>query len=149
MKVGQYCKRSVVTIDVAADVAEAAKQMRLHHVGFLVVLDGQAIRRKPVGVITDRDIVVQIDARDTDPRALRVDEVMTRKPVVASENDDLSDLVQAMRLAGIRRVPVVDVAGSLCGVIATDDVIGVLTDLLCEIRGSFHQEQRVEHRVHG
>ena len=61
MKVGQYCHRGVVVIDVAADIAEAAKLMRTQHVGFLVVLDARDSLRKPVGVLTDRDIVIQIE----------------------------------------------------------------------------------------
>jgi CBS domain-containing protein len=147
MKVGQYCKRGVVTINATASIADAARLMREHHVGFLVVLDESTTRNAPVGVLTDRDIVIQIDARDVDTRSLRVGEVMTRDPIIAKEHDDLSDLLPAMRLAGIRRVPVTDASGALTGIIAVDDVIELITGLLCDISGSIRNEQRIERRM--
>ena len=87
--------------------------MRTQHVGFLVVARRRNTLRKPVGVLTDRDIVIQIDARGADPRSLRVGEVMTSNLVIASEHDDLNELIQALRLGGIRRAPVVDTSGAL------------------------------------
>lgn len=147
MKVGEYCKRAVVAIAATADAAEAAKLMRSEHVGFLIVYrEGDALQR-PVGVLTDRDLVLGVMARDVDPHALTVDDVMTRQPLIANESDELSDMLQAMRLAGIRRVPVVDVRGSLVGVIAIDDAIDVITGLMCDIAGSIKSEQRQEWRA--
>jgi CBS domain containing-hemolysin-like protein len=76
-----------------------------------------------------------------------VDEVMTRRPLIAAENDELSDLLHAMRTAGIRRVPVVDGRGALTGIIAIDDVIEVITGLMCDITLSIKSEQRQEWRT--
>lgn len=73
--------------------------------------------------------------------------MMTRQPLIASEVDDLSEVLQAMRLAGIRRVPVVDVRGSLTGIIAIDDAVDHITGLLCDITGSIQNEQRQEWRA--
>ena len=149
MNVGQYCKRGVAAISTSADVAEAARLMREKHVGFLAAFkDGDPLR-KPVGVLTDRDIVLEVTARDVDPHAVRVDDVMTRQPLIANENDELSDLVQAMRQSGIRRVPVVDVRGALVGIVALDDVIDVISSLLGEVAGSIRSEQRQEWRSRG
>lgn len=144
MKVGQHCKRSVISIRTTADVAEAAKLMRQQHVGFLIVCkEGEGIE-KPVGVLTDRDIVLQVTAKDVDPHSVTVQDVMTRQPLIASEADELGDVLQAMRLAGIRRVPVVDVGGMLTGIFAVDDAIDLVTGLLCDISGSIKSEQRQE-----
>ncbi len=147
MKVGEYCKRAVVAIASGVDAAEAAKLMRAEHVGFLIVYrEGDALQR-PVGVLTDRDLVLGVMARDVDPHSVTVDDVMTRQPLIANEADELSDMLQAMRLAGIRRVPVVDVRGSLVGIMAIDDAIDVVTGLMCDITGSIKSEQRQEWRA--
>jgi CBS domain-containing protein len=147
MKVGEHCKRQVVCISGASDVTTAARLMRESHVGFLVVHEQGDELRRPVGVLTDRDIVLQIIAREVEPKSVTVEDVMTRQPLIASEADDLSDLLQAMRMAGIRRVPVTDVRGALTGIIALDDAIDLVTGLLCEITGSIKSEQRQEWRT--
>ncbi|HXS90105.1 MAG TPA: CBS domain-containing protein [Steroidobacteraceae bacterium] len=147
MKVGDYCKRAVVAIASSAEAAAAAKLMREEHVGFLIVYrEGDALQ-KPVGVLTDRDLVLGVMARDVDPHAVTVEDVMTRQPLIATDGDELSDMLQAMRLAGIRRVPVVDVRGALAGIMAIDDAIDVVTGLMCDIAGSIKSEQRHEWRT--
>lgn len=147
MNVGQYCKRRVVAVSSAADVAEAARIMREEHVGFLVVHEQGDDLRRPMGVLTDRDIVLQVTARDVDARSVTVSDVMTRTPVIANESDDLGEALQAMRLAGIRRIPVVDTRGALSGILALDDVIELVTGLLCDMAGSIRTEQRQEWRA--
>jgi CBS domain-containing protein len=147
MKIGEYCKRAVVAIASQADAADAAKLMRAEHVGFLVAYREGDELRKPIGVLTDRDLVLGVLARDVDPHSVTVNDVMTRQPLIANETDELSDMLQAMRLAGIRRVPVVDVRGSLTGIMAIDDAIDVITGLMCDIAGSIKSEQRQEWRA--
>jgi predicted transcriptional regulator len=147
MKVHQHCTRGAISVDVDAGVVEAAKLMRAHHVGFLCVLDAKQSTRAPVGVITDRDIVVQIDALEIDPKSVKVGDVMTRNPIVSEENENLLDVVGAMRLAGVRRTPVVDAAGALTGVLAVDDVIDAVSGMLCDIAGTIRNEQRFEKRT--
>lgn len=147
MKVGEYCKRAVVAIAASADAAEAAKLMREEHVGFLIVHhEGDALQR-PIGVLTDRDLVLGVMAREVDPHTVTVGDVMTRQPLIANDGDELSDMLQAMRLAGIRRVPVVDARGALIGIMAIDDAIDVVTGLMCDIAGSIKSEQRQEWRA--
>ena len=147
MKVGEYCKRAVVSIDTTADGVDAAQLMREEHVGFLVVYRNGDELRTPIGVLTDRDLVLGVMARDVSPRSVTVQDVMTRQPLVANESDELSDMLQAMRLAGIRRVPVVDERGALAGIIAIDDTIPIIAGLMCDIAGSIKSGQRQEWRT--
>jgi CBS domain-containing protein len=147
MNVGEYCKRAVIAIASSSDAAEAAKLMRQQHVGFLIVHREGDELRKPVGVLTDRDLVLGVMARDVDPHAVTVDDVMSRKPLTANEADELSEVLQAMRLAGFRRVPVVDARGALSGIMAIDDAIDVVTGLMCDIAGSIKSGQRQEWRA--
>jgi len=147
MKIGDLCRRSVISIDSSMDIAAAAQLMRERHVGYLIVYKLGDELRHPIGVLTDRDIVLEITAAKVDPSVLKVEDVMTRQPLIATDTDELNDVLQAMRLAGIRRVPVVDVRGALTGVIAIDDVLDVITGWLCEITGSIKSEQRQEWRA--
>lgn len=146
MKIGDLCRRGVTAIDGSVDVAAAAQLMRERHVGFLVVHKLGDDLRRPIGVLTDRDLVLEVIAAKVDPSALTVEDVMTRQPLIASESDELSDALQAMRMAGIRRVPVVDERGSLTGVIAIDDVLDIMAGWLCDITGSVKSELRREWR---
>jgi CBS domain-containing protein len=136
-----------VAIASSADAADAAKLMREEHVGFLIVHQQADPLQRPLGVLTDRDLVLGVMARDVDPHAVTVDDVMTRQPLIANEDDELSDMLQGMRLAGIRRVPVVDARGALTGIMAIDDAIDVVTGLMCDIAGSIKSEQRQEWRA--
>lgn len=147
MNVAQYCKRSVIAVSHLADVADAANLMREAHVGFLVVYRDRDPARRPIGVLTDRDIVLQVTARDVSPHDVTVEDVMTPRPMTAALGDDLIELMHGMRLAGIRRVPVVDERGALAGVIAVDDVIDVISGLIGDIAGSIKSEQRQEWRT--
>ncbi len=149
MKVGEQCVRDVVTVRPSASLREAATLMREKHVGFIVVVDeSDPWRRVPVGVLTDRDIVIQVFAPGADAGALSVADVMTRYPVLAHEHEDVSRVLVKMREVGIRRAPVVDASGALMGVIAMDDAIQLVTGLLCDISGVIRQERRVEGRLH-
>jgi CBS domain-containing protein len=146
MKVGNYCSKVTVSIYGGAQVAQAARLMREQHVGFLVVhREGDDLRR-PVGVLTDRDIVLEVTARGIDPGSVAVADVMTREPLIARDTDELRDLFQAMRLAGVRRVPVVDLHGALVGIIAMDDVVDFIAGLLGDMAGSIKSGQRLEWR---
>jgi CBS domain-containing protein len=136
-----------VAIASSSDAAAAAKLMRAEHVGFLIAYREGDELQKPTGVLTDRDLVLGVMARDVDPRAVTVEDIMSRQPLVANETDELGDMLQAMRLAGIRRVPVVDDRGALTGIMAIDDAIDVVTGLMCDIAGSIKSEQRQEWRA--
>lgn len=147
MRVGDYCKHGVVTVDPETDCAGIARLMRDEHVGFLVVMRKGDPNRKPLGVVTDRDLVLQVCARDVDMHCVTAADVMSRDPLIARENDDMNDLMQAIRIAGFRRVPVVNDNGALTGIIAMDDAIDVVAGLLCDISGSIRNEQRQERRL--
>jgi predicted transcriptional regulator len=147
MKVGEMCRRAVIAVDNNLNLNAAAETMRTHHVGLLVVYRAGDELRRPIGVLTDRDIVIEVIAKNVDPSSVTVDDVMTRQPMVAEETEQLSDVLQAMRIAGIRRVPVVDARGALAGVVAIDDAFEVITGFMCDITGSIKSEQRHERRA--
>lgn len=148
MNVSEHCRRGVISIADSADIQTAARLMRDQHVGFLVVYRHGDDVHRITGVLTDRDIVLQATASGRDPRAIKVVDVMTRQPLVANETDELRDVLQIMRLAGIRRVPVVDSNGAPAGILSLDDAIDLITGLLCDISGSIRSERHHEWRAH-
>jgi CBS domain-containing protein len=108
--------------------------MREEHVGDLVVVDEREGRRVPVGVITDRDIVVGILAKDGEhAKHLDVGDVIGGTLVTATEDEDLKPVLRRMRSFGVRRVPVVDDTGGLTGILSIDDVIAALSDEIAEV----------------
>lgn len=146
MDVGKICKHQVVTVTPRTDLVAAAKLMREKHVGFLVVVEPEpaAIHGRPIGVLTDRDIVVSVVAQGEDPRHLTVSDIMNQGPATVDEGESLHQALQTMRRMGVRRLPVVGPRGTLVGVIALDDVIDVLTHELGEVSGAVQNEQRIE-----
>jgi CBS domain-containing protein len=149
MNVGDLCRRPVVTILPGATLTAAAQLMRAEHVGFLVVVeparqeDGLSV----VGVLTDRDIVIAVVAREADPRILTVGDVMTRDPLVAKDTSSVAATLRFMHEVGVRRVPVLNSTGQLAGVMALDDALKTLAEELNDIAGCIRSEQRVERCV--
>ena len=113
MKVREFCSRTVAVIGPDATLREAALLMRDAHVGALVVTERKAGVTRPVGVITDRDIVVAVVAvPGARPEGIRVGDVMSAQPRVAREDEGLAETVKAMSERGVRRLPVVTADGT-------------------------------------
>jgi CBS domain-containing protein len=146
MNVSQLCSRDVVTVRKTDEVTVAARLMRKKHVGYLVVVepDFTGATQRPIGVLTDRDIVIGVVAQDVNPRGLRVGDVMTRSPVVVELTDSIAAAVQEMRRIGVRRVPVVGSVGELEGVLSLDEVLDALSGELQNLAGAVRNERRVE-----
>jgi CBS domain-containing protein len=146
MNVGLLCRRNVVTVRRTDSLTDAAKLMREHHVGYLVVIDPDftGATARPIGVLTDRDIVVSVVARDASPRAFTVADIMTPNPVVLELADTIAAALAEMRRIGVRRMPVIGETGELVGLLSLDDVLDVLAGELQNAAGAIRKERRVE-----
>lgn len=144
MSVGEYCNRSVVVISREASIQEAAELMRKHHVGDLVVVEERADRKRPVGLVTDRDIVVELIAKGVDLDSVIVGDIMSFELLSAGEDDDLLFTIKRMRAKGVRRIPVLDRGGALIGILALDDVIDLLAEMLVDVARIIVREQKRE-----
>jgi CBS domain-containing protein len=147
MNVGEVCSRVVVFAERDMPLVEAARLMREHHVGSLVVVDETGAGRVPVGMVTDRDIVVAAVAKAVDPRTVAVGEIMAAEVVVAQETDSEFDVLRTMRRRGVRRLPVVDAAGRLVGLITLDDLLGLLAEELGSLARAVETERAAEART--
>jgi CBS domain-containing protein len=145
MTVGEVCTRSVVTAHPDETVVEAAKRMRDRHVGDLLVADTQT---RPVGILTDRDIVVSAVAQSPDRlESLLVSDVMSRDLATARADETLDGALKLMRTRGVRRLPVVSADGRLEGLVAFDDILEVMSEELGELVGLVAREQKRERDV--
>jgi CBS domain-containing protein len=140
MDVAGLCRYRAASIAPQADLVDAARRMREHHVGFLVVSDGGP----PLGVITDRDIVLEAVAAEVNPHGVTVRDAMTCDPVTLTADTPLEQALDTLRIAGLRRAPVVDDGGRLVGVLSIDDVIDHLALQLGAVAGSLRHEQAIE-----
>ena len=141
MSVGEYCNREVVVIDKNSSVIDAARLMREYHVGDLVVINNGAM---PIGILTDRDIVVELLARDVAVNSVKIGDVMSFKLYTAREGDSLGDTLKHMRSNGIRRIPVINRDEKLVGILTVDDVIDVITEQLDDVVALIGREQKRE-----
>lgn len=146
MLVGTACNREVVVVERSASVSQAARLMRDFHVGDLVVVETQDGRRRPVGILTDRDIVVGVLARDVDAASVAVRDVMGDELITATEDESLPDVVKRMRAAGVRRLPVVDGEGTLVGILTVDDLLDLLSETLNDLTRLISRELTREQR---
>ena len=133
MRVGEICNRNVVIVEGDATVVEAAKLMRQHNVGDVLVVEGLNKPQAPIGIVTDRDIAVHVVAGEAKPESISVRDAMSFELVTASENDGVVETITLFRERKIRRIPVVDTQGVLVGILTVDDVIDLLAELLADI----------------
>lgn len=150
MNVYELCQRHVVTVRRHEGLTTAAWMMRERNVGCLVVVEpaGTGGGARPVGMLTDRDIVTSVIASDNDPHSLAVEDVMTRHPVTVWANSSIDDALLRMRNGGVRRVPVVDDRGRLVGILALDDVYEHLSHRLPAGATPIRREPRMEIAQH-
>ena len=144
MPVGEICVRDVVVCEPGTSIRDAAKLMRQNHVGDLIVVKGSRDSRKPVGIVTDRDLVVSVLAVDIDPAVFTVGDLMTEGVVSIREEQGVFETIQHMRLHGVRRLPVVDGAGGLKGIVSVDDLIQLLAEEMMELGKLISKEQARE-----
>lgn len=149
MSIGQFCIRDTVIVKKGDTIVEAAKVMRKHHVGSVVVVEESEHGCKPVGILTDRDLVVEILAEEVAPEAVTVGDVMSFELVTAREQDGLWETLQRMRASGVRRIPVVDDRGVLVGIVSADDYLEILSAELGELAKLLGREQGREERTRG
>lgn len=128
MKVRDFLSPQVVTAEPGASLREAAMLMRERHVGALLVVEQKAGITRPVGILTDRDIVVAVIAvPGARPEAIRVADAMSQPVATATEDDGIFEVVEIMQSRAVRRLPVVGADGALRGVVSMDDVLRVLS----------------------
>lgn len=147
MTIGSICKRHVVIVPKGESIVDAAKRMRMLHVGTVIVVEERHGTQVPVGILTDRDIVLSVVASDAEHLPfLAVNDAMSDDLLTAAEDTSLPDALKLMQERGVRRLPVVDHAGALVGIVTADDVIRFLADELGQVVKLMSHEEQAERR---
>jgi len=133
MHVAQICSHRVVTCPPDTSALEMARLMRERHVGDVVVVDVRDGRPVPVGIVTDRDLVVEVMAKAVDPQLPTARDLAGTELLTVMSSESVHDALLQMRTRGIRRLPVVDAQGALVGMLTADDATRFLAEALTEV----------------
>jgi CBS domain-containing protein len=144
MSISEFCNREVVFATREMSLPEAAQLMREYHVGALVVVDEVNGKRVPIGIVTDRDIVIKVISQSLDLDDFSVGDIMGPQLVSVQEKDGVFETIRLMRTKGIRRIPVVNQEGGLVGIISADDILDLLADEMAELAKVAPREQERE-----
>ena len=147
MKLKELCTPDVASCTAEITALHAARLMRDHHVGDLVILDENSDDGTPIGIVTDRDIVVEVLARDLDPTKVTVRDIMRVPLVIARASEEVEQALERMRAHGVRRVPMLDDEGRLAGIVSLDDLLRRLATDAEALAEVIAREQDREHRA--
>src|SRR5512139_3300352 len=138
---------NAVTVPPEESIDECAKRMHAEHVGCLIVVEQTDGIQFPIGMLTDRDIAIEVVAFGLDPRAMTAGDVMSERPAVVEEDDDLLDALAHMRERGVRRLPVVRPDGALSGMLALDNLLEALGEEIDGVVGVMRAQRTKELRL--
>lgn len=147
MSVGYICNREVTVAEKGASIQEIANLMREFHVGNLVITEDREGIRIPIGIVTDRDIIIELIAQDIPLNSVTAGDVMSTRMVIANEKDEVNDAVKEMRLKGVRRMPVVNDQGALVGIVTLDDLIDLFAEQLRDLADLVGRERSREENI--
>jgi len=126
MLVKDVMSSPVVTADENAPISEVARLMKKHNIGCVIVSDKNG---RPVGIITERDIVERMVAKDVKPGEIKAKEIMSTPLVTIDSERTISDAAREMSRLNIRRLAVM-YKGELAGIISSKDILAVTPELI-------------------
>jgi CBS domain-containing protein len=147
MNIGEVCNREVIVVSRDTTIVEAAQIMRENHVGDLVITEDRNNMRVPVGILTDRDIVIEIIAREVEMDSVSVGDIMSDDLLTAVEDEDTDEVMWKMRNKGVRRIPIVNKEGGLIGIVSVDDLLDLFAEKMEDLVRLITREQMRERRI--
>lgn len=127
MNIGQICTREVVMTDRASTLQQAATLMREQHVGALLVTASAGERMQVVGMVTDRDVVIEAVARGLDPTQTEIGRLAEGKLAAVPSSATLDEAISLMKARGVRRLLVSSEGSQLYGIVSLDDLLAALS----------------------
>ncbi len=147
MLLKEICTPDVVYCTPEITALGVARLMRERHVGDVVVVEDAEDDQTPIGLVTDRDIVVEVLGRERDPARVSAREIMRKPVVIARTNEDASLAIERMKAHGVRRIPVMDEQRKLAGIVCLDDLLRLLAADAGALAAIISREQDREHRT--
>src|SRR5688572_8281396 len=133
MNIGEICTREVVMADRESTLQQAATLMREHHVGMLLVTSNAGAAQQVLGIVTDRDVVVEAVARGLDTTRTELGRLASDKLAALPASAGIGEAISLMKQRGVRRLLVSGDAGQLYGVVSIDDLLGALGHEMAEL----------------
>lgn len=140
MPISECCNIGVVCCEADTPIPDVAALMRKHHVGDVVVIEKKNDDRVPIGIMTDRDIVIETIALELDVNLFTASDFMSTPVVTVREDEDFVETLRLMRKHKIRRMPVVTHAGTLYGIVTVDDIVNLLAMELSLLTGAIVEQ---------
>ena len=147
MAIDECCNTKVVCCGADTPIPEVAALMRKHHVGDVIVVEEKQGLRIPVGIVTDRDIVIETTALSVDATVFTAGDLMSAPVATAAKDAGFVDVLRLMRYHKVRRMPVVTSVGDLFGVVTADDIIRLLGTELSLIADAIGEQPAREGRL--
>jgi len=144
LSIREFCKRDFVAVGRDDTVFKAAELMRQNHIGDVLVVKKIQDAVLPAGIVTDRDVVIEIVAPGLDPHVITVGDIMLPVIFTIEEDAGMSDAIRLMADKGVRRLPVVRKDGGLTGIITLDDLLLLMASQLCSVAELLAREQQNE-----
>ena len=144
MLIREICTMEVACCGARASALEAAGLMRHKHVGDVVVVSDPESERVPLGVVTDRDLTIEVLANGGDAAAVPLSSLMRSPVVIARESEEAGAVIERMRFHGVRRIPIVNERGYLVGIVTLDDLLQSLLSEMCTLLESQTKARRRE-----
>lgn len=138
-----YLSRDVVTIDEAASLPEAARLMREHHIGDLVVTR----EGRPTAILTDRDLAIETLGQDVPVDGLRVGDITSETLATGLVTDDVFALIQKMKESGVGRLPLLDAQGAVAGIVTAKRLTRILLEGLNDLFEMSEQRKQNEREI--
>ena len=137
MNLKQFCRNDVIVIEDNKAVQEAAQLMKEEDIGCVIVVANNdpdsAGRKKPIGILTDRDIAINVVANSSDSNKVKVADIMCKAPLTINHNKDVSEAIMMLQDRGVRRAPVLDENENLCGIVTLDDMLVIMVNNLTNL----------------
>ena len=144
MSISEFCRHEVVCATRDTTVTQAAGLMRQRHIGDVIIVEKRGDKEVPVGIVTDRDIVVEVVAAGVDPAQLKLGDLKIAPLVTIGEEATYAQTVAKMSVEGVRRMPVVRADGTLAGIITLDDMLWQLAGPLAALAGLTGRSRQFE-----
>ena len=136
MSLGNMCRREIICVNLGTTVREAVKLMEEKNVGCVIVIGSD----KPVGMLTDRDILLRVMSKGLDPQRTTVENVMSKNIVALREDMGLFEALEQVKGKSMRRFPIVDGNGALKGIMTLDDIIFLLGKEMADVSSIIERE---------